>query len=109
MNQSCLFAAYKGAGSLEQLDLQVKIASEDIFSQKPEVFCPTKSATKTVEKQITKEIEKAAERKVLEAFERARIANGDTLSNSGGYLSGSGSGSGRGSSLASLGFGFGEV
>ena len=69
------------------------------------VSAATKSATKTVEKQITKEIEKAAERKVLEAFERARIANGDTASNSGGYLSGSG----RGSSLASLGFGFGEV
>jgi hypothetical protein len=71
-------------------------------------------ATRAIEKTISKEIEKAAERKVLEAIERSRIANGDTTENSGGYLSGTGGsggsgGSGGKKSLASMGFGFGEV
>lgn len=69
------------------------------------VSAATQGATRAVEKQISREIEKAAEKKVNEAFERARIANGDTAS--GGYFSGMGSGGKL--DLAALGMGFGEV
>ena len=71
------------------------------------VSAATRGATKAVEKQISKEIEKAAEKKVNEAFERARIANGDTAASSGGYFSGMGSGGSV--NLSALGMGFGEV
>ena len=70
------------------------------------VSAATRGATRAVEKQISKEIEKAAEKTVNEAFERARIANGDTAA-AGGYFSGMGSGGSV--NLAAMGMGFGEV